>query len=198
MSSFQVHPKIQQPECRDHAMANDAVGCQVGQSIAPEEFRRAMGSFASGVTVVTAAHDGELAGLTANAFSSVSLQPPMVLVCVGRDSQSERIIRAAGLFAVHILAADQEEVAERFARSSGTAKFGLSDWSPGPSGTPLMDRYLSRLLCRLSATHEGGDHLIFVGEVESLGIRPDLTVPLTYFQGRMGALRPHLASVDSF
>lgn len=197
MSNFQVHPEIHQSGCRERAMANGAVGCQVGQSIAPEDFRRAMGSFASGVTVVTAAHDGELAGLTANAFSSVSLRPPMVLVCVGRDSRSERIIRAAGFFAVHILAADQEEVAERFARNSGAAKFGQADWSPGPSGTPLLDRYLSRIVCRLSATHEGGDHLIFVGEVESLGIRPDLTVPLTYFQGRMGALRPRLASVDS-
>jgi 3-hydroxy-9,10-secoandrosta-1,3,5(10)-triene-9,17-dione monooxygenase reductase component len=155
-----------------------------------------MGEFASGVTVVTAAAGKELAGLTANAFSSVSLLPPMVLVCVGSDTHSGGIIRDAGLFAVYVLAADQEDVARRFAKR-GAEKFGASDWDSGPSGVPLLRRYLSRFVCRLEAAHEGGDHLIFVGGVESLDICQNATVPLTYFQGRLGALRPRLAAADS-
>ena len=155
-----------------------------------------MGAFASGVTIVTAVAGEELAGLTANAFSSVSLDPPMVLVCVGRDSHSCRVIHDAGLFAVHVLAADQEDVARRFA-DRGADKFGMSDWESGPFGVPVLRRYLSRFVCRLEAAHSGGDHLIFVGKVESLNICQDASVPLTYFQGRLGALRPRLASVDT-
>lgn len=158
------------------------------EPVPPERFRRAMGCFASGVTVVTAAAEGELAGLTANAFSSVSLEPPMVLVCVDRRARSQDIIRRAGRFAVHILTSDQEEVARQFARP-GPEKFDDLVWSWGADGSPRLDRCLARLSCRLSAVHAGGDHTIFVGAVEALDTEEQPAAPLTYFQGRLGALR---------
>jgi flavin reductase (DIM6/NTAB) family NADH-FMN oxidoreductase RutF len=156
--------------------------------VPPERFRRAMGCFASGVTVVTAAVGDEIAGLTANAFSSVSLDPPMVLVCVDRRARSQEIIRRAGQFAVHILTSDQEEVARRFARP-GPEKFEGLGWAWDAEGMPRLDRYLARMSCRLSAVHAGGDHAIFLGEVAALDSDERPAAPLTYFQGRLGALR---------
>jgi flavin reductase (DIM6/NTAB) family NADH-FMN oxidoreductase RutF len=158
------------------------------EAVPPERFRRAMGCFASGVTVVTAAAGGELAGLTANAFSSVSLDPPMVLVCVDRRARSQDIIRRAGCFAVHILTSDQEEIARQFARP-GPEKFNGLAWSWDADGMPRLDRCLARLSCRLSAVHAGGDHTIFLGAVAALDSEEPPAAPLTYFQGRLGALR---------
>ncbi len=159
------------------------------EAVPLDRFRQAMGCFASGVTVVTAAvGDDEIAGLTANAFSSVSLDPPMVLVCVDRRARSQEIIRRAGRFAVHILTSDQEEVARRFARP-GPEKFEGLGWSWDGQGMPRLDRYLARLSCRLSAVHAGGDHTIFLGAVAALDSDERPAAPLTYFQGRLGALR---------
>ncbi len=132
--------------------------------------RTIMGRFATGITVLTAA--GEHGhGMTANAFSSVSLEPPLVLCCVSRAARMHSAILAAQSFGVSILGADQRELARYFAdwrRPSGQAQFDEVDCSPGEkTGAPLLDGSIAWLECRLRHNYEGGDHSIFVGEVVS-------------------------------
>lgn len=130
--------------------------------------REVMGRFATGVTVLTAA--GERAhGMTANAVTSVSLEPPMVLCCVSRGARMHEAIVAAGSYAVTVLASEQRELAKYFAdwrRPAGLAQFDSVDWTPGPeTGAPLLDGALAWLECELSEVYEGGDHSIFLGRV---------------------------------
>lgn len=139
-----------------------------------------MGSFAAGVTVVTTADDaGRPFGLTATAFSSLSLLPPLALVCIARDAASYGQFAAATAFAVNFLAADQVDVSNRFA-SSGGDKFSGVDWKRGALGVPLLPGTLGYAECRLVHAHEGGDHTIFVGEIEAAEIAPG--EPLIYFR----------------
>jgi flavin reductase (DIM6/NTAB) family NADH-FMN oxidoreductase RutF len=138
----------------------------------PRVLRDVLGRFATGITVVSSA--GAAAhGMTANSFSSVSLDPPLVLVCVDRGALMHDTIVANDSFAVSMLGADQEHVARHFAsrtRPAGIAQFDAVDWSPGPhTGAPLMVGALAWLECRLSQVYEGGDHSIFLGEVLGLG-----------------------------
>jgi len=130
--------------------------------------REVMAQFATGVTVLTAG--GEAAhGMTANAFSSVSLEPPMVLCCVSRAARMHDAIVTAGGYGVNILAADQRELSKYFAdwrRPNGMAQFDSVDWTPGPkTGAPLLEGALAWLECELEAVYEGGDHSIFLGRV---------------------------------
>lgn len=132
--------------------------------------RTIMGRFATGITVLTA--PGEHGhGMTANAFSSVSLEPPLVLCCVSRAARMHSAILAAQSFGVSILGADQRELARYFAdwrRPSGQAQFEAVDCTPGEkTGAPLLDGSIAWLECTLRHTYEGGDHSIFVGEVVS-------------------------------
>jgi flavin reductase (DIM6/NTAB) family NADH-FMN oxidoreductase RutF len=129
--------------------------------------REVMAKFATGITVLTAGGE-QSHGMTANAFSSVSLDPPMVLCCVSRAARMHAAIEVAGSFGVSILGADQNELARYFAgwRPSGLEQFDEVDWSAGPkTGAPLLDGALAWLECRLAHAYEGGDHSIFVGEV---------------------------------
>ncbi|MFI5929080.1 flavin reductase family protein [Micromonospora sp. NPDC051543] len=133
--------------------------------------RRAFGTFATGVTVVTVG--GELVhGMTANSFTSVSLEPPLVLVCVERQAVMHRSLMGVGTFGVSVLAADQEHIARYFAsrgRPLGPAQFDEVDWRPGRvTGAPLLDGALTRFECRLLRCYDGGDHSIFLGAVLSL------------------------------
>ncbi|BCB89689.1 flavin reductase family protein [Phytohabitans suffuscus] len=137
--------------------------------------RRVLGAFATGVTVVTAG--GEFPhGMTANSFTSVSLDPPLILVCVGRDALMHGVLTRQSTFAVSILAADQTEVARYFAdkrRPVGRTEFDTVSWSPGPhSGAPLIDGALAHLECEVAHRHEAGDHTIYVGRLLSLSRRP--------------------------
>ena len=138
----------------------------------PRALREVLGRFATGITVVTSAGE-EPHGMTANSFSSVSLDPPLVLVCVDRGAVMHDTIVANQGFAVSMLGADQEHVARHFAskgREPGPAQFDAVDWAPGPrTGAPLMVGALAWLECRLSQMYEGGDHSIFLGEVLGLG-----------------------------
>jgi flavin reductase (DIM6/NTAB) family NADH-FMN oxidoreductase RutF len=136
--------------------------------------RRVFGAFATGVTVVTSG--GDLPhGMTANSFTAVSLDPPMILVCVGRDALMHDVLAQQTAFAVSILAADQTEVARYFAdkrRPIGWDQFDAVSWSPGPySGAPLIDGALAHLECELEHHHDGGDHTIYVGRLLSLSRR---------------------------
>ena len=148
------------------------------------QFRRALGSFTTGVTIVTTqGKDGKDYGLTANSFNSVSMDPPMVLWSLGKKSSSLSAFQAAGHFAVHILAADQERISNRFAKS-GTDKFAGCAVERGHGDIPLLDGCSARFECRVVHQYEGGDHIIFVGEVMNFDSfdRP----PLVFHGGSYG------------
>lgn len=150
--------------------------------LAADEFRRVLGHFASGVTIVsTCDADGRPTGLTASAFSSVSLDPPLILVCVDHKSQSYPAMRERGRFAVNILAADQEAVSRRFA-SSRLDKFEGVPHRITDLGVPLVEGAIAQLECVTVSTHVEGDHTIFVGRVERAGAAGG--PPLVYSRGR--------------
>lgn len=134
----------------------------------PVVLRDVMSSFATGITVLTAGGEHSH-GMTANAFSSVSLEPPMVLVCIARTAQMHEAILCTRYFGVNVLSADQEDVARHFAsrgRPKGLAQFEGIDWFPGEqSGSPLLTGSLAWLECELAEVYQGGDHSIFLGTV---------------------------------
>lgn len=153
------------------------------------EFRRILGHWATGVAVATAtAPDGRPCGLTANAFCSVSLEPPLILVCVEQDADSHDCIRAAGTFAINILNDRDERLARHFAGDNPGEKFTGIAWHPGSAGAPLLDDALAWIECRLQAEHPGGDHTIFVGAVTG-GHAGDGT-PLLYYRGGYAGMKP--------
>lgn len=154
-------------------------------AIETSEFRRILGHWVSGVAVVAArSPDGQPCGLTANAVTSVSLQPPLLLVCIDRAADSHDCIRDAGAFSVNILGADQERLARRFAAWDIKAKFEGVAHSTGVTGAPLLDDALAWVECRIRASHPGGDHTIFIGEV--LAGDAGEGVPLLYYRGGYG------------
>jgi len=147
----------------------------------PKELRKVLGTFATGVTVITTrASDGVPVGLTANSFNSVSLNPPMVLWSLAKSARSRSAFEAAQHWAVHILAADQEELANRFA-TRGTDKFAGLTTDDGRGQVPLLRGCAARLQCRTSFMYEGGDHIIFVGEV--LEVDHTDNTPLVFHAG---------------
>jgi len=150
------------------------------------EFRNALGNFATGVTIITAkGPNGELVGVTANSFNSVSLEPPLVLWSIDKGSPSLPILENSSHFCVHILNENQGEECMAFAKS-GTDKFGNVDYSEGLGGAPLLDGCLARFECKNVVHHEGGDHMIIVGEVERYETNEG--EPLTFFRGQLGKL----------
>lgn len=147
----------------------------------PKDFRHALGSFATGVTIVTArAESGEPVGITANSFNSVSLDPPMVLWSLARNARSLSVFAGAKHWNVHVLANDQESLSNRFARA-GEDKFGGLELDAGRTDAPLIPGCSARFQCRTAFQYDGGDHVIFVGEV----IDYDRTAspPLLYVTG---------------
>ncbi|MEQ8835017.1 MAG: flavin reductase family protein [Miltoncostaeaceae bacterium] len=141
------------------------------------DFRDALARWASGLTVVTARHDGEPVGMTAASFSSLSLDPPLVLVCVARSAYSHDPLVGAPGFAVHILGSGQEEMSSRFA-SAGAEKFDGLDDERGPFDVPLLPYGVARLVCERHEALAGGDHTILVGRVVSTELAG--TDPLLY------------------
>lgn len=147
------------------------------------EFRKAMAEFPSGVTVVTALDEqGGLVGFTASAFSSLSLDPPLVLVCPALTSATYPHLVRGGRFAIHILAADQQDIAMAFA-SKGADKVAALEWTLSDLGNPLLEGSSCVLECSLWREYEGGDHAILVGEV--LRIDRCESGVLLYHRGRM-------------
>jgi 3-hydroxy-9,10-secoandrosta-1,3,5(10)-triene-9,17-dione monooxygenase reductase component len=144
-------------------------------------FRRALGQFATGVTVVTTRDAaGHPLGLTVSAFCSVSLHPPLVLVCIDHRSEANAAMRESGLFAVNVLAEGQEEVSRRFA-APGRAKLQGFEFAEGKHGLPLVAGALAHVECRVRSFHDEGDHAVWVGEVRSLSAHPGR--PLLYHSG---------------
>ncbi|WP_442967294.1 flavin reductase family protein [Pseudomonas sp. WJP1] len=135
------------------------------QHFDPKQFRQALGAFTTGVTIVTTrGADGQDYGLTANSFNSVSIDPPMVLWSINKDSSSAHAFTEGSHFAVHILATDQEPLSNRFAKS-GADKFSGLDLQRGTRDIPLLDGCSARFQCKTTYQYEGGDHIILVGEV---------------------------------
>jgi flavin reductase (DIM6/NTAB) family NADH-FMN oxidoreductase RutF len=151
------------------------------------EFRKALGQFASGVTVVTTLDkDGSPLGLTVSSFCSVSLDPPLVLVCIDNRSETHDGFEASGVFGVSILAESQEEWSHRFA-FGGAEKFTGVDLEKGAHRVPLVPGALAHIECRVTATLPAGDHTIYVGEVLRLATRPGR--PLLYHASGYHCLR---------
>ncbi|MCX5333334.1 flavin reductase family protein [Streptomyces sp. NBC_00140] len=155
--------------------------------VGPTEFRRVLGSFASGVAVVTApAADGEdgPAGFACQSFAALSLDPPLVAFMVGRTSTTWPRIARAGVFCVNVLAAHQGELCRGFA-VSGADKFAGVAFDPAPaSGSPRLADTLAWIDCTIHAVHTGGDHLIVVGRVDALGAGDEDRAPLLFHKGR--------------
>jgi flavin reductase len=155
------------------------------RSADPAQFRRVMGRFASGVTVITAAADGETRGMTANAFMSGSLEPPLCVVSVAHRAHMHKHLEKAGAFAVNILAAGQEALAFNFA---GKPIAGLDVAFHDVHGVPAIVGTSALITAKLSAAHECGDHTLYIGAITSMAA--DNQPPLLYHAGRFGALIP--------
>ena len=146
------------------------------------EIRNVMGHFATGVTVITTKDKtGAPFGLTANAFSSLSLNPPLVVVCVDKTVQCYACFDESKAFVVNILSEDQEEISRRFA-TKGIEKFEGLKWRSGELGVPLLDGAIGYIECRVTTSCEGGDHTIFIGEI--IAARAEGERPLLFFKGK--------------
>ena len=151
-----------------------------------QDFRRALGTFATGVTIITTRRpDGELAGLTANSFNSVSLSPPLVLWSLSQFAPSLPAFQGSPYFAVNILAADQAHLAEKFCRRSEN-KFAGVGVRFGVGGVPLLDGVAASFTCRNEIRYYGGDHVIFIGEVTTYEYTD--REPLVFSRGRYMAI----------
>ena len=163
------------------ATTPDLVGPDAaGREERERALKRAFGAYPTGVTVVTTFEGGEPRGFTANSFTSVSIDPPLLLVCHSNRAGSAGAFRAARGFAVNVLAADQEAMAMRFAKP-GDNKFAGLDWRAGEGG-PILPGVAAWLDCAHHATHPGGDHAILVGRV--LDHEDGGRDPLAYWRGR--------------
>jgi 3-hydroxy-9,10-secoandrosta-1,3,5(10)-triene-9,17-dione monooxygenase reductase component len=149
------------------------------------QFRDVLGLFCTGVTVVTSVSDGNPVGMTCQSFSSVSLDPPLVLFVPARSSRAWPVIQRTGRFCVNVLGADQEPVSAQMA-TKGADKFTGIEWHPAEAtGSPVIEGSLAHLDCTIHTVHESGDHYVVIGRVEHLETtgRDDVS-PLLYFRGR--------------
>jgi len=149
-------------------------------------FRTVLGHFATGITVITAMCDGEPVGLAANSFTSVSLDPPLVLFCAAKSSTTWPSIQKAGHFCVNILSEAQEDVSRLFA-SKGADRFEGLGYRAGTTGAPVLHDALAFVDCRIEAEHDAGDHLIVVGRVVEMALLAEGR-PLLFFRGGYGRI----------
>lgn len=145
--------------------------------------RDAMGCFATGITIVTAIdQEGRPVGLTANSFTSVSLDPPLLLVCIANNAGTAPVLRSAASFGVNVLQIGQQPASNRFA-GKGEDRFAATAWGPGETGVPLLDGSLVSFECKRHAVHEAGDHFLLIGDVVRAQFEPRRD-PLLYFRGK--------------
>lgn len=157
-------------------------------SIDPRDFRSALGTYATGVTIITAASaDGKPYGITCNSFASVSLNPPLVLWSLVLYSSSLSVFQNASHFAVNVLGASQQALANRFAKSSDD-KFTGVEWTPGLGNAPLLKDSVANFQCRAADRYYGGDHVIFLGAVEAYVY--SRREPLLFARGGYGRFLP--------
>ena len=156
----------------------------------PLQFRRVMGTFATGVTVITMPTRDGAWGMTANSITSVSLEPTLVLVSVDKATRTYQHIQASGVWAVNILAATQEAISRTFALKDIEEERTMigTPYHLGATGAPIIEGCLSYLDCRTWATYDGGDHTLFLGEVQDAAVVDPDSPPLLFFKGRYARL----------
>jgi flavin reductase (DIM6/NTAB) family NADH-FMN oxidoreductase RutF len=161
-----------------------------GEPLTDQTLRKMRGLFVSGVTVVTTVYEGQLRGVTVSAFASVSLNPPLVMVCLANESESKDWITESGIFAVNVLSDEQEFLSERFAARAPTvnARFDGVPYHTSITGSPILADSLAWYDCHVEASYDGGDHTIFIGRVEA-GFEAEGKQPLVYFANRYAGVR---------
>jgi len=163
-------------------MAEQATRDEYRSGHDPRTLRDALGCFATGVTVVTCLNDGAPAGLTVNSFTSVSLDPPLLLVCIAKVAASAEALTSASHFAINVLQTGQQPASIRFS-TRDEDRFGATKWACGEAGAPILEESLGVFECERFAVYDGGDHHILVGRVEKASFDASLD-PLLYFRGR--------------
>src|SRR5271165_1803331 len=165
--------------------ADECVRPYVTMTLNPSEFRKAMGCFATGVTIITVDLDGEVHGMTANAFASVSLDPLLVLVCVDHSTRTHAHLHAKKRFGINVLCEDQRAISEYYARTERSHENAEAEagerFDRTKHGTPMLHGSLAYLECRLHSAQDAGDHTIFIAEVEEVLVRGGN--PLLYYRG---------------
>ena len=155
-------------------------------SLSPVEFRRAMGAFATGVTIITVDYEGEVNGMTANAFASVSLDPLLLLICVDHSARTHAHLHARKRFGINILAENQRVISEYYAQPASVQEQAEAEagarFDRTPQGTPILHGALAYLECRLKSAQDAGDHTIFIAEIEEVVVREG--EPLLFFRGK--------------
>ncbi len=169
-----------------HVEAANSEGAIDGQI-----YRQVMGQFLAGVTIITAAHETGPVGMAVSSFSSLSMDPPLVLFCPQKRSATWALIEAAGQFAVNILAVEDEHVSRQMS-SKVPDKFAGLDWHTRTTGAPVLNSALGWIDCDIADVHEGGDHWVAVGRVRSLGWREGS--PLAYHRGSYGSFAPNASN----
>jgi flavin reductase (DIM6/NTAB) family NADH-FMN oxidoreductase RutF len=155
-----------------------------------EQFRRAMGCFATGVTIITVDYEGAVQGMTANAFASVSLDPMLVLVCVDQKARTHAHLHARKRFGINVLAENQGAISEHYADPDRTEPWEGARFDRTKDGTPVLHGALAYFECRLQNAQDAGDHTIFIAEVEEIVVRSGQ--PLLFFQGDYHKLGPKI------
>ena len=158
--------------------------------VSPDQFRRIMGQFATGVTIVTTVHEGRLGGMTANAISSVSLDPMLLLFCADRKTRTHEMIDRSGVFAVNVLTEAMRSLSDLFAnnKKGEEERFGAARHAPGAvTGAPILEGNMGWIECKVVHRYDGGDHTIFVGEVVNAGQAEGK--PLIFYKGRYAGLQ---------
>ncbi|EJN13407.1 conserved protein of DIM6/NTAB family [Bradyrhizobium sp. YR681] len=175
MNDLPKQPAVPDPS---NELASDS------SSIDPRDFRNALGTYGTGVTIITAAApDGKPYGITCNSFASVSLNPPLVLWSLGVYSSSLSVFQNASHFTVHILGTSQQALANKFSKSSED-KFAGIDWVPGLGNAPVLAESVASFQCRSVNRYYGGDHVIFLGAVEAYSY--NTSEPLLFARGTYG------------
>jgi flavin reductase (DIM6/NTAB) family NADH-FMN oxidoreductase RutF len=154
-------------------------------AVSADDFKRALSRWATGVTIVTARAGERVHGMTVSAFSAVSLDPPLVLVCAEESSNTLPLIREGGVFAVNVLAREQEALSNRFAsKRDEWRRFEGVEYDAGATGAPLLRGAVANIDCWVTGAHVHGDHVVFIGEVQEVRVRD--AAPLLYYSGAYG------------
>ena len=161
-----------------------------GEDLSDRALRKLRGLFASGVTVVTTAHDGRLRGMAVSAFASISLEPPLVMVSLAHEAGTREMIADSGVFAVNILSDDQEFLSERFAARAPIVneRFEGVPYDTASTGSPILPQSVAWYDCEVIATYDGGDHVILIGRVTAIGFGDEARQPLLYYANRYARL----------
>ncbi|MBO1415997.1 flavin reductase family protein [Streptomyces sp. FH025] len=168
---------------KDRALLGESTTAAVQDPLTSSAFRSVLGRFCSGITVVTAMGPTGPAGFTCQSFSSLSLDPPRIILCVSRTSTSWPVIRSRTSFSVNVLSQNQRSLCERFARSGGDKFQGVA-WTASPDGAPRLDGAAAWIDCRVHTEHDGGDHLVVIGDVRRVEAPAESPQPLLYYRGQ--------------